>query len=157
VIGILFELHVLPGHGIAGFTGIAFLLAAIVLAFGIPFVFVAVQSLATAVVLTAIVFAIAVRIVPENAFLARLAFADTQGPEYVTADDHRALIGRDGWATSYLRPAGVASIGGVRVDVLTEGDFVAAGTAVVVTRVEGARVFVRAVDARDRVQGGSLA
>jgi membrane protein implicated in regulation of membrane protease activity len=27
--------------------------------------------------------------------------------------------------------------------VLTEGEFVAAGTAVVVTRVEGARIFVR--------------
>jgi len=155
VIGILFELHVLPGHGIAGFVGIAFLLAAIVLAFGIPFVFVAVQSLATAVVITVIVFAIVVRIVPENAFLERLAFAGTQGPEYVASDDHRALIGRDGWATSYLRPAGVASVGGVRVDVLTEGDFVPAGTAVVVTRVEGARVFVRAVDARDRGQGGT--
>ena len=32
---------------------------------------------------------------------------------------------------------------GNRVDVLTEGDFVQAGTNVVVTRVEGARVFVR--------------
>jgi len=157
VLGILFELHVLPGHGIAGFVGIAFLLAAIVLAFGIPFVFVAVQSLATAIVITVIVFAIVVRIVPENAFIERLAFAGTQGPEYVAADDHRALIGRDGWATSYLRPAGVASVGGVRVDVLTEGDFVPAGTAVVVTRVEGARIFVRAVDARDRAQGGTPA
>jgi len=155
VIGILFELHVLPGHGIAGFVGIAFLLAAIVLAFGIPFVFVAVQSLATAVVLTVIVFAIVVRIVPENAFLERLAFAGTQGPDYVAATEQRALIGRDGWATSYLRPAGVASIAGVRVDVLTEGDFVPAGSAIIVTRVEGARVFVRAVDARDRAQGGT--
>jgi membrane-bound serine protease (ClpP class) len=157
LIGILFELHVFPGHGVSGFVGIALLLAAIVLAFGVPFVFVAVQSLATAIVITAIAFAIVVRIVPENAFVARLAFAGAQGPEYVAAEDHRALIGRDGWATSYLRPAGVASIGGVRVDVLTEGDFVAAGTAVVVTRVEGARVFVRAVDARDRVQGGTPA
>jgi len=157
LIGILFELHVFPGHGVSGFVGIALLLAAIVLAFGVPFVFVAVQSLATAIVLTAIGFAIAVRIVPENAFVARLAFAGVQGPDYVAAEDHRALIGRDGWATSYLRPAGVASINGVRVDVLTEGDFVAAGTAVVVTRVEGARIFVRAVDARDRVQGGTPA
>jgi membrane-bound serine protease (ClpP class) len=157
VIGILFELHVFPGHGVSGFVGIAFLLAAIVLAFGIPFVFVAVQSLATALVITVVAFAIVVRIVPENAFLTRLAFVGTQGPEYVAAEDHRALIGRDGWATSYLRPAGVAAIGGVRVDVLTEGDFVPAGTAVVVTRVEGARIFGRAVDARDRVQGGTPA
>ncbi len=155
VLGILFELHVVPGHGVSGFIGIVFLLAAVVLAFGVPFVFVAVQSLATAIVVTTIAFAIVVRIVPENAFVERLAFVGAQGPEYVAASDQRALIGRDGWATSYLRPAGVASIGGARVDVLTEGDFVPAGSAVIVTRVEGARIFVRAVDARDRSQGGS--
>jgi membrane-bound serine protease (ClpP class) len=33
--------------------------------------------------------------------------------------------------------------GNARVDVLTEGDFVPAGTPVRVTRVEGARIFVR--------------
>jgi membrane-bound serine protease (ClpP class) len=42
-----------------------------------------------------------------------------------------------------LRPAGVATIGGRRVDVLTEGEFVNAGTPVRVTRVEGARIFVQ--------------
>ena len=39
----------------------------------------------------------------------------------------------------------LAAIDGRRVDVLTEGDFVPAGTAVTVTRVEGARIFVRSV------------
>ena len=157
VVGILIELHVFPGHGVSGFVGIVFLLAAVVLAFGLPFVFVAAQSLATAIVLTAIVFALVVRAVPENAFLRRLAFSETQGSEYVASADHRTLVGRDGWATSYLRPAGFASIDGQRIDVLTEGDFVPAGSAVIVTRVEGARIFVRPVDARDREGGGSRA
>jgi membrane-bound serine protease (ClpP class) len=50
-----------------------------------------------------------------------------------------------GTAASYLRPAGIASIDGQRVDVLTEGEFIAAGTAIRVVRVEGARVFVEPV------------
>lgn len=146
VIGILFELHVLPGHGIAGTFGVLALVAAVLLAFGIPFLFVGVQALAIAIVSTALLFAFATRIFPENAFLHRLTFHGVQGGEYVTSDDHRALLGHTGFAASYLRPAGVATIDGQRVDVLTEGEFVTAGSHVRVTRVEGARIFVRPLD-----------
>jgi membrane-bound serine protease (ClpP class) len=145
ILGILFELHVLPGHGIAGTLGLIALVASVVLSFGFAFVFVAVQALAIAIVLTAIFFALATRVYPENAFVARLAFTGVQGPDYVASTSHRELLGQTGIASSYLRPAGVATIDGKRIDVLTEGEFVTAGTAVRVTRVEGARVFVRPV------------
>jgi membrane-bound serine protease (ClpP class) len=143
VVGILLELHVFPGHGIAGGLGVVALVAAIVLAFGFAFVFVAVQSLAVAIVLTAIAFALTTRVYPENAFVKRLAFAGVQGADYVAGGDYRALLGLTGIASSYLRPAGVATIDGRRIDVLTEGEFVTAGTAVRVTRVEGSRIFVQ--------------
>jgi membrane-bound serine protease (ClpP class) len=143
VLLILFELHVLPGHGVAGTMGLIALVASILLAFGIPFFFGALQSIAVAIVLSAIFFVLAQRVLPENAFVRRLVFAGTQGPDYVASEDHRALLGAVGEAASFLRPAGVATFGDLRVDVLTEGDFVPAGTPVRVTRVEGARIFVR--------------
>jgi membrane-bound serine protease (ClpP class) len=143
LLGILLELHVLPGHGVAGILGLLALMTAIVLAFGIPFFFVAAQSLAIAIVLTVVVFWFAARLFPQNAFMRRIAFTGVQGSDYVAAPNRKELIGRAGIATSFLRPAGVAAIDGQRVDVLTEGDFVAAGSPVVVTRVEGARIFVR--------------
>jgi membrane-bound serine protease (ClpP class) len=143
VLGILVELHVLPGHGVAGGLGITALIASIVLAFGFTFVFVAVQSLAVAIVLTALTFALAARVYPENAFVARLAFAGVQGADYVAGGNYRDLLGQTGMAASYLRPAGVATIDGRRIDVLTEGEFVTAGTSVRVTRVEGSRIFVK--------------
>jgi membrane-bound serine protease (ClpP class) len=147
VIGILFELHVLPGHGVAGILGVVALLCSIVLAFGIPSIFVAVQALAIAIVLTAICFVFATRIFPENAFMRRLVFTGVQGPDYVASSPSRyELIGHTGTAYSYLRPAGVAVVDGRRIDVLTEGEFVTAGTAVRVTRVEGARVFVKPIE-----------
>jgi membrane-bound serine protease (ClpP class) len=146
VLGILLELHVLPGHGVAGGLGALALVAAIVLSFGFAFVFVAVQALAIAIVLTAISFALATRVYPDNAFVRRWAFAGVQGADYVASPPHRELLGQTGIAASYLRPAGMATIDGRRVDVLTEGDFVTAGTAIRVTRVEGARVFVQPVD-----------
>jgi len=145
VIGIILELHVVPGHGLPGVLGALALLAAVVLAFGVPFIFVAAQAIAFAIVLSAIVFALSTRVLPENAFFRRLALTATQGPEYVAGGDHSALVGHTGFATSYLRPAGVASVDGKRVDVLTEGDFVAAGSPVRVSRVQGSRVFVNPI------------
>ena len=142
LLGIFFELHVLPGHGVAGSIGALLLGSAVILAFGFAFIFVAVQAIAVAIVLSALVFFASSRFFPESAFVRRIAFVGTQGPDYVTSRDFRALTGRTGFATSYLRPAGVASIDGRRVDVLTEGGFVAAGSPIRVNRVEGSRIFV---------------
>lgn len=145
LIGILWELHVVPGHGLPGILGAGALLVAILFAFGTPFFFVGVETIATAIVLTVIVFSLTVRVVPENAWAHRLALAAAQGPEYVASADYRDLRGRSGTAVSFLRPAGIASIEGQRVDVLTEGEFIAQGTPIRVVRVEGARVFVEPV------------
>jgi membrane-bound serine protease (ClpP class) len=145
ILGILWELHVVPGHGLPGILGAVFLFCAVLFAFGLPFFVVAVETVATAIVLTAIAFSLLVRAVPENAWARRLALAAVQGPEYVTSADFSTLRGKSGVAASYLRPAGIAQIDGRRVDVLTQGEFIAQGTPIRVARVEGARVFVEEV------------
>lgn len=142
VLGILFELHVFPGHGISGVLGALALLAAVVLAFGVAFFFIAIQAVSIAIVLSAIFFALSTRLFPESAFFRRITFTGTQGPEYVASRDLRGLVGHVGVATSLLRPAGVARVDGERIDVLTEGDFLPAGARVRVSRVQGSRVFV---------------
>jgi membrane-bound serine protease (ClpP class) len=140
--GILWELHVVPGHGAPGILGAIALLFAVLLAFGIPFFFVAVETVSTAIILTVALFAFSTRIFPQNAWMQRFALAAAQGPDYVSSADYRAFRGATGTATSFLRPAGIAAIEGKRVDVLTEGEFIPAGTPIRVTRVEGARIFV---------------
>lgn len=142
LLGILWELHVVPGHGIPGILGGVALFAAVLFAFGLPFFFVGIETIATAIVLTVIVFTLVVRAVPQNAWAQRLALVAAQGPDYVASADYRDLRGRLGTAVSFLRPAGIASIDGRRIDVLTEGEFIAQGTPIRVVRVEGARVFV---------------
>lgn len=142
LIGVLWELHVVPGHGVPGVLGGLALLASVLLAFGFPFFFIAVETVSTSVILTAIGFALATRLFPQNAWIHRLALADVQGAGFVTSSDFSALRGAHGVASSYLRPSGVALIGDRRIDVLTEGEFIAAGTPIRVTRVEGARIFV---------------
>jgi membrane-bound serine protease (ClpP class) len=145
MLGILWELHVVPGHGAPGILGGVLLLMSILLAFGIPFFFIGVETVSTALILTVAIFAIFVRYYPQNAWIGRLTLAAVQGPEYVSSHDFRSLRGATGTASSYLRPAGIASINGRRVDVLTEGEFIPAGTPIRVTRVEGARIFVEPV------------
>lgn len=55
-------------------------------------------------------------------------------------------IGRVGRAATALRPSGTAWLDGERVDVVTEGEFVSAGTTVQVIKHEGSRVVVRRAD-----------
>ncbi len=145
LVGILWELHVVPGHGAPGILGALALLAAVLLAFGLPFFFVAIESVSTSIILTVIAFAFFTRLFPENAWMHKLTLVAVQGPDYVTSADFTSLRGAIGTAASYLRPAGIASIDGRRVDVLTEGEFIQAGTPIRVTRVEGARIFVEPV------------
>lgn len=67
-------------------------------------------------------------------------------PEGGTAEAELApLVGKEGVAQSELRPAGVASIEGRRVDVVADGAFIPAATRVRVIAVEGNRVVVRKV------------
>lgn len=142
---IVYELHIVPGHGFPGVTGAVLLLASVVFAFGplgAAAFFVALQTISSALIVTIILFYFATRAFPQNAWLARITFAGAQGADYVTSRDQTDLAGRSGTAASYLRPAGVALIGGRRVDVLTQGEFIPQGTPIHVTRVEGARVFV---------------
>jgi membrane-bound serine protease (ClpP class) len=54
-------------------------------------------------------------------------------------------VGQHGETATPLRPAGIALIDGVRVDVVSEGEMIAAGVAIVVTRMEGNRIVVRNV------------
>jgi membrane-bound serine protease (ClpP class) len=56
-----------------------------------------------------------------------------------------SLVGKSGKALTPLRPAGAALISGHRVDIVTQGEFVAPETDIEVIFVEGSRVVVRSL------------
>ena len=145
VIGLLFEFHVLPGHGISGLTGSALILASIVLAFGSGVWILGVETTSISLILSILIFVYLLKWLPDSAFGRKLAFAGSQevAEGYVTARALTHLVGKEGVAESMLRPAGVAVVDGKRYQVQTEGDFVPPQTKVVVQRVEGATIVVR--------------
>jgi membrane-bound serine protease (ClpP class) len=55
----------------------------------------------------------------------------------------RMWLHKRGETATPLRPAGIAHIEGERVDVVSDGDFIAAGEAIEVVRVDGNRIVVR--------------
>jgi membrane-bound ClpP family serine protease len=56
---------------------------------------------------------------------------------------HRLHQCHQGVATTVLRPAGTADFEGVKLDVVTEGEFIDKGARLQVIRVEGRRIVVR--------------
>ncbi|WP_426447808.1 NfeD family protein [Paenibacillus sp. S-38] len=62
---------------------------------------------------------------------------------YVSSQERRDLLGASGRSLTPLRPSGTAQFGEERVDVVTSGQFIPAGSIVIVTQVEGSRVVVK--------------
>jgi len=72
--------------------------------------------------------------------------ASLRTDEEVTARENEArskYLGRVGRAVTPLRPTGVVEIDGERIEVATEGDYVAAGSEVRVVAMDRRRFFVR--------------
>jgi membrane-bound serine protease (ClpP class) len=89
-----------------------------------------------------------VRLLPSLPFGRQLVLATNMRADlgYASPPAHdRSYLGQSGTALSPLRPAGIADIGGDRVDVVSDGGFIEPGRRIHVTHVDGNRVVVRQV------------
>ncbi len=62
---------------------------------------------------------------------------------YVATGEHEALLGKEGVASTPLRPSGMGLIDGRRVNVAADGEFIERDCPIKVVEVEGNRVVVR--------------
>lgn len=153
LLAIAAEVFVLPGFGVAGIVGIGMLGAAILLSMLGPAptpgdVAQALGALAAAVVVTLSVAYAWIRKLPTSKRFRGLLLQDRMHSSagYISSVSRTELIGEAGVALTALRPAGMAEVAGERLDVVSEGEFIAAGTPVTVTRSDGYRHVVRAAD-----------
>ncbi len=151
LIALGFEVFVLPGFGIAGVLGLLAIGGAVVLALlgSAPNASDFLQAgaiLAGSLVITAAVFVAWLRHLPSSGrFGGLLLKSSTRVAEgYISADPRHDLVGKAGRALTDLHPAGTVLVDDERLDVVTEGAFVSAGSAVVVVRSDGYRHVVRA-------------
>jgi membrane-bound serine protease (ClpP class) len=159
IVLILVEVLVLPGVGVVGVSGVLALLGGATLAMvdrDVEIVpreaFIAAFNVAGLAFLAAVGLLVGVLLLIGRG--TRVKGAETtrlerRGNRLVLGTDvggaHEAgLLGAHGVALTDLHPAGAAEIDGVRVDVVAEAGFLAAGTSLVVVVDEGYRRVVRA-------------
>lgn len=150
IVALAVEVFVLPGFGVAGVLGLAAIGGAIVLSLmgAAPSggdVVQAVAILGASLLITVAVMYTWLRHIPNSDRFGGLFLRGemAQADGYVSAALRADLVGQEGVAVTDLRPAGTATIAGERVDVVTEGEYIAQGSAVRVLRSEGYRHVVR--------------
>lgn len=79
-------------------------------------------------------------------FVLSTSLGQGDGHDNRDADQRSSYLGREGLAITPLRPTGVVEIDGNRIEVATEGEFVAAGSWVRVVAMDRRRFFVRMAD-----------
>ena len=68
-----------------------------------------------------------------------------QKEELREQQDMQVLVGHEGRTLSVLRPSGIGDFDGVRLNVVTEGEFIENGVAIRIARVEGGKIVVKAI------------
>ena len=145
---VFIELLILPGFGAAGVPGCLLMLIGIGSAwwkFGFQTALTYTGITLVAVIPLAIITLSVMRTTPAGKAFILSATQNKEVGFQAPPSELADLVGKSGKALTPLRPAGVALIGGNRVDIVTQGEFVPAETEIEVIFVEGSRVVVRSL------------
>ena len=147
-IGLLVLEAFMPGFGLPGISGIVMEIVAIALTW-VNHGPVAALGL-TIIVLSLIAIAISMSL--RSATKGRLSrskiiLKDRESNEagYRSAEDMQVFLGKEGETTTVCRPTGMAEFDGVKLNVVSEGEFLPVGTRVRIVQVEGSRIVVRVI------------
>lgn len=147
-IGLLIVEALMPGFGIAGFSGVALEAVALVLTW---------QQHGTLATLGMLLIVLAVLAIAISTSLHSLTkgklsksslvnrHTESNDAGYRSNEDMQVFLGREGTATTALRPTGMGEFDGVRLNVVSEGDFIESGTKIRIEQIEGSRIVVKPV------------
>ncbi|MBS4022757.1 MAG: nodulation protein NfeD [Dethiobacter sp.] len=133
----------IPNFGIIGLTGIGLIVVSVVTSAATTGE--GIQMLLVSIFGAAVIIALSYRYLRKSGLWSQivLQYAETKEQGYVGPGDATHLVGQIGVTLTPLRPAGVAEIEGKRVDVVSEGGFIAKDSEVKVVSTEGTRIVVR--------------
>lgn len=143
------ELFVIPGFGITGILGIAGLLAGVTLGWIQYGALWGVALLGASLLVTLVAVAVLLKSRVGKRLVLESSLA---GAVAVPSKEAERLLGAEGVAVTMLRPSGSAEFAGERVEVETDGAYIAKGTPVRVVAVKLGRVVVE--EATDEAPGG---
>ena len=152
------EAFIVPGFGIFGVAGVVAILTGLYMSLlgNIPTMpdFTRAAWVLTSSMLLLIGSAWAlIRTLPSSSRLAEsgifLLAKTTSATGYESAEVRSDLVGKHGTAITDLRPAGTALVGDERIDVVSESEWISAGTPVKILSAEGYRHIVRSVSEQE--------
>ncbi len=133
---------VIPGFGIPGLSGIACLIGGILLTAK------TVEQGLTITVIVIVLLAVMLTLILLVLKRVRPPFIledEVGGGDYLNVSDLEYLVGKEGTASTDLKPSGKCSIEGVIFDVRAEGQYVKKGTKVCISRIHENMIMVREV------------
>ena len=134
-----------PGFGVFAVGGILCICASIVLTSAS--VEAGLRALVIAVIISAVVGYLAFKYFLRKGILRRFinqeALTAEQG--FRSSVDYSYLQGKEGLTVTPLRPSGFVEVDDERFNVVSEGDFIALGEQVIISKIEGNRIVVRPI------------
>ena len=147
-IGLLILEAFVPGFGAAGVTGIILEAITLVMTWFEHGPVATLCMLLVVLLVLAIAISTSLRSITKGRLSkSALIHSETENNEdgYRSVADLAVFMGKEGTASSVLRPTGIADFEGVRLNVSSEGEFIPAGTKVRIIKVEGAKILVKPV------------
>ena len=143
-VGLLVLEVFVPGFGLPGVSGLILLTAGIIITwktYG--------STAGLAVTLISLALAgISISVCVKSAATGKLSRSKLILNEVSQPMDHEeteALLGKEGVTVTVLNPVGFAEFAGVRLNVVSEGQYLEKNVKVRVTKVEGAKILVRPI------------
>lgn len=134
---------VLPGFSVPGISGIACLIIGVFLLAdsAVEAAFFTVAILA----LLGILMAVILWLLSKGKLKTPIILEEEQkkADGYLSSSDLNYLLGKQGVASTDLRPSGVAAFDEVSFDVISEGPYISAGTPIEIMKVEGSKLVVK--------------
>lgn len=132
----------LPGFGAPGITGIILLIIGVVTTAKTPL-----QAMIMIIIILAILgvaFTLVLLSAQKGHLSKHLVLNESldDGESFSAVDDLSYFVGSEGRTLTVLRPSGTADFNGVKLDVVSDGEYIPKNAAVIITKIEGNRIVV---------------
>jgi len=151
VLGVVFVILeiVTPNFGIIGATGLVLIMAGIAATSQIVSFSVLIGIIALILIIIVLVLIFTYRSATRGGGISRtliLKTTEDKDKGYVGVRESKEMVGLEGVALTQLRPTGTGEFGGIRIDVVSEGDFIPKGSKIKIIEVKSYRTIVARTD-----------